>query len=142
MRELCSKHDCDNVKYSSAGLCRRHNRIARRAGLAPPRKPRKPILDTIQENIAITGEGCWLWTGATGDSGYGMAYYQARTWLVHRLYWTLTRSPIPESFYIKRAACCPSQSKLCINPDHLLVTNEQRLMGDKSAITLRKIANG
>lgn len=45
--------------------------------------------------------GCLLWDrGEWGNSGYGRAWHGGRTWLAHRLAWTLNRGPIPDGLLI------------------------------------------
>ncbi len=57
--------------------------------------------------------GCWLWTGALTEDGYGR-FNDTRA---HRLSWTLFRGArTPE-----RIVCHRCDVPLCVNPEHLFV---------------------
>ncbi|KKL04477.1 hypothetical protein LCGC14_2615630, partial [marine sediment metagenome] len=39
-------------------------------------------------------EGCWLWTGAIQQKGYGVAWWNQKTLAAHRLVYQLLVGPI------------------------------------------------
>lgn len=58
---------------------------------------------------------CWLWTGATETTGYGVTRWLGRKALPHRVIWEALVGPIPEDMQIDHL--CRVRS--CVNPDHL-----------------------
>ncbi len=61
---------------------------------------------------------CWIWTGWTINTGYGMIGTGGREGhdvLVHRLSYELLVGPIPDGLNIDHLCSTPT----CVNPDHL-----------------------
>lgn len=66
------------------------------------------------------GPGCWIWTGAVNNMGYGrFRIPSAFGWqrvLAHRFSWEIThREPIPEGLELDHLCSTPR----CVRPDHL-----------------------
>ena len=62
--------------------------------------------------------GCWLWTGAVKEHGYGVIGLGGRdegTAKAHRVAWKLYRGDIPENGCILHRCDQP----MCVNPNHL-----------------------
>lgn len=59
--------------------------------------------------------GCWLWEGRLDRNGYGHVKYQNRSWLAHRIVYTLLRTDVPAELHLDHL--CRNTS--CVNPDHL-----------------------
>lgn len=61
--------------------------------------------------------GCWLWTGAKNDNGYGRvrAGSDRRVWLVHRLFYIMFVGDIKDGMDIDHT--CTTRN--CCNPRHL-----------------------
>ena len=59
--------------------------------------------------------GCWIWTGAKSEDGYGRIGYVGRTWLTHRLAYSITRGPVPPTLVMDHLC----RRRDCINPEHL-----------------------
>ena len=74
--------------------------------------------------------GCWIFTGATGSTGYGSvgSGLQGKTVLAHRLAVIVRDGAIPDGMTVDHAChdsyvCTekPCPHRRCVNPDHLRV---------------------
>mgnify|MGYP001578520461 CR=1 FL=1 len=59
---------------------------------------------------------CWLWTGPTMSSGYGLVWYKGHRWLAHRLAWVLCKGVSIDSSLELDHLC---RDPKCVNPSHL-----------------------
>ena len=71
----------------------------------PPR-----ILSKIQ-----VVDGCWIWTGARNNKGYGSVGVDGRSHLAHRYVYTLAYGAIPDGMTLDHM--CEQVS--CVHPYHL-----------------------
>lgn len=71
-------------------------------------------------------ETCWIWSGAKHMDGYGMVIRGGRSWLAHRLAFTLTHGPIPVDLVI----CHTCDIRACVRPDHLALGTQVDNMTD------------
>lgn len=60
-------------------------------------------------------DGCWEWTRARDNNGYGIITLNMKQVRLHRLVWELVHGPIPEGLTIDHLCRC----KPCCRPDHL-----------------------
>lgn len=75
-------------------------------GLPPSRKPGF----TIEEN------GCWLWTGAFDNKGYGQRMLNRRRMKAHHYMWEITNDRrVPRGYDLHHSCLNPK----CVNPEHL-----------------------
>lgn len=86
----------------------------------------KPYIDTFREmHIPEPMSGCWLWTGAINNKGYGTLSRQVnkKTQLTyaHRFSWEHHTGPIPEGMCV----CHKCDVPCCVNPDHLFLGTRQ-----------------
>lgn len=63
----------------------------------------------------LVDDGCWVWTGARQDGGYGTTSYLNQTRYAHRLMYEIFVGPIPTDYDIDHLCRNPS----CVRPDHL-----------------------
>lgn len=68
-------------------------------------------------------EGCWLWTGAKNEDGYGRFSYENRLWLPHKWLWELGHGPVPEGLVLDHLPHC--RNRACVNPTHLEPITQQ-----------------
>jgi hypothetical protein len=77
----------------------------------------------------VKGDGCWLWTGAPAQWGYGQFGMANKHWLAHRVSWFFHNGPIPDGMFV----CHRCDVPLCVNPDHLFLGTHQDNMDDMRA---------
>jgi hypothetical protein len=86
---------------------------------------RQKIRASLEErfHIKVSPEpntGCWLWTGATKELGYGVIGRGRRgqgTEKAHRVSWRLHYGDIPDGQCVCHRCDVPS----CVNPEHLFL---------------------
>lgn len=82
-------------------------------------------LARIYSRCVVDPSGCILWQGWKNHRGYGEASYRNKTWLLHRLIYTIKVGPIPRGMHV----CHRCDVRNCINSDHLwLGTQRQNLL--------------
>lgn len=81
----------------------------RRGGALPG-----PLLARFNAKVEY-GQGCWVWTGAVNDSGYGVIWDGTRLVYAHRLAYRLMRGEMPAG--MEADHLCGKRS--CVNPGHL-----------------------
>ncbi len=70
-------------------------------------------------------EGCILWTGCRGASGYGSITFNAKTYTAHSFVWQLKYGPIPKGLQIDHLC----RNRGCINTEHMeLVTLKENVL--------------
>ena len=68
--------------------------------------PYRPLEDRFWEKVAIPADvmgGCWLWTAALRDLGYGAIGLEAPDTKIgksHRVAWELVNGPIPHGLHV------------------------------------------
>lgn len=79
----------------------------------------KEVFRRFIKKVEIKSDGCWLWTGATHEWGYGHLKIpgQKRNIKAHRLSWIFYRGKIPVGKYVLHKCDRPS----CVSPNHLFL---------------------
>ena len=61
--------------------------------------------------------GCWLWTAAYNEGGYGILRINKKNVRAHRLSYEMHVGPIPEGLFV----CHKCDTPACCNPTHLFI---------------------
>jgi len=78
----------------------------------------KTFEERFWEKVEKIENGCWLWTAATDQKGYGMIGIGAtKTYRAHRISYEMVKGKIPDGLQMRHQCHTPA----CVNPDHLLV---------------------
>ena len=72
-------------------------------------------MQTFMERVEKRADGCWLWTGGRGGSGYGQFRVDGRMALAHRWSYEAWAGPIPAGLEIDHLC----RVRACVNPEHL-----------------------
>lgn len=97
----------------------------------------RDLLEKVLSYTEKSESGCWLWTRAKKENGYGVVWDGSRTRYVHRVSYELFVGPIPDGLTIDHL--CRVRS--CLNPQHLepVTAGENTLRGDSpAAVNARK----
>jgi hypothetical protein len=83
--------------------------------------------------------GCWIWTGARTDKGYGSFWINKKAAGAHRISWEFAFGKIPNNLNVLHR--CDVRS--CVNPEHLFLgTNYENSMDMVSKGRQTKGKNG
>ena len=69
--------------------------------------------------------GCWLWTGAAINTGYGVINVRPKLWLAHRLSYRAFVGPIGGLLVLHRC-----DVRCCVNPERLFTGSQADNMAD------------
>ena len=118
--KTCTVERC-TTRLEAHGLCVKHLRRMTKYGDVDK-------VAIIHDNetrffaiITKRTDGCWLWTGSTGNTGYARGFFSGKRWLVHRWAYTHFVGPIPDGFVIDHLC----RRITCVNPAHLEAVTQQ-----------------
>jgi hypothetical protein len=87
---------------------------ARKRGELPPVRH---VMDDFWDHKIVTASGCWEWTRAHHDAGYGIVVRDGRRERVPRVAWELIHGPIPAGVDVLHHCDNPP----CFNPEDLFL---------------------
>lgn len=90
----------------------------------------KPVIQRVLDKVVrIPFSGCWIFTGATNEAGYGIVGTGGRGQpndRAHRITYRHYCGPIPYGMFVCHSCDTPS----CCNPDHLFLGTNQDNVDD------------
>jgi len=129
LQTKCRADGCKRIQAAHY-YCRPHERLALSSR---PAAAQARTLQLFRGHIEPDQEtGCWLWTGATNDNGYGL-FSAGGTWLAHRFSYVWFYGGTAPRRVLDHLCAVDVR---CVRPDHLWpVTNgtNTRLMHQRTA---------
>lgn len=137
---VCDVEGCGKPS-KSRGWCNTHYERWRKNGGPNAFAPRASMLERFADKYVVSGNGCWIWTGAKDASGYGHFGVAAGvSKKAHRVSHQMYVGHVPDGLYVCHTCDVPS----CVNPAHLFLGTHQANMADrgKKKRTAHGEANG
>lgn len=125
--KLCQVPDCGR-RHVCQGYCRAHYKRLLNSGDVradvplrdlPTADERGDIIGRIFQRAVRRPNGCIEWQGNRLPNGYGVISWNGRTWVVHRVTWTVFVGPIPTDDDWTLDHLCSNRA--CVNIGHLEV---------------------
>lgn len=86
------------------------------------------ILERFMSNVQKT-ESCWKWIGGKTSFGHGNFFFDGKSYMAHRLAYTLFNGEIPKGMVIMHKCDNPE----CTNPEHLKLGTQADNLADMRA---------
>jgi hypothetical protein len=109
-RSRCVVTGCDDL-VKGGGLCQTHYFRQQRHGSTDD--PRPSAQTRFWSKVDRSGS-CWLWTARRNRDGYGIFWFDGRSWFAHR--WSYEQAAGPVGDLSLDHLC---RVRACVNPAHL-----------------------
>jgi hypothetical protein len=136
MTGICVVDGCEHASVAKQ-MCQRHYVNERRYSGAVPTRERD-YAERFRTMYVETPSGCWEWTGAINDSGYGR--FRVRLSpdpRAHRVAWIIDNGDIPDGMQVLHRC----DNRRCVRVSHLFLgthDDNMRDMAEKGRAGMRR----
>jgi hypothetical protein len=99
---------------------------------------RANTIEDLLDKIFIQENGCWEFSGACNNKGYGTFYIKGVNYKTHRLAYEYYKGSIPENLMVLHDC----DNRRCCNPEHLFLGTNKDNVNDRVIKGRSAINNG
>lgn len=132
---ICNLIECEN-KHLAKGYCRKHYlRLYKHGTLKRKGFYNTPLMTRLTAKILQAENGCWIYTGAINQEGYGAIRNGPKMASTHVTMYEHHNGPVPEGLELDHLC----RIRKCCNPFHLeAVTHKENIRRGNSGIGWEK----
>lgn len=114
---LCAVEGCSRPKVRRLWCGMHYMRWQRHGDPLGKKLPAFTPEERFWQKVSKSPTGCWEWTGARSNTGYGSFRYRGHAVNAHRMVLHLIGSDVPEGMVVDHKCA----NRACVNPNHLRV---------------------